>query len=64
ISKNPLLIQKTMADKLSDKISVIIAPPPSDGGFIGSTLLGGGNALRATATEAPAVQQETTEEGQ
>ena len=40
ISKNPLLIQKTLADKLSDKISVIIAPPPSDGGFIGAALLG------------------------
>lgn len=43
IQKNPLLIQKTLADKLSDKISVIIAPPPADGGFIGSTLLGSGN---------------------
>ena len=40
ISKNPLLIQKTMADKLSDKISVIIAPTPTNGGFIGSALLG------------------------
>ena len=40
IQKHPLLIQKTMADKLSDKISVIIAPPPADGGFIGNTLLG------------------------
>jgi regulator of protease activity HflC (stomatin/prohibitin superfamily) len=40
ISAHPLLIQKTMADKLSDKISVIIAPPPSNGSFIGSTLLG------------------------
>ena len=40
ISKNPLLIQKTLADKLSDKISVIIAPPPADGGFIGASLLG------------------------
>jgi uncharacterized membrane protein YqiK len=40
IQKHPLLIQKAMADKLSDKISVIIAPPPSDGGFIGATLLG------------------------
>ncbi|HJV93028.1 MAG TPA: SPFH domain-containing protein, partial [Azonexus sp.] len=39
IQKNPLLIQKTLADKLSDKISVIIAPPPADGGFIGATLL-------------------------
>ena len=41
ISKHPLLIQKTMADKLSDKVQVIIAPPPADGGFIGAALLGG-----------------------
>ncbi|HJW10154.1 MAG TPA: SPFH domain-containing protein [Albitalea sp.] len=40
ITKHPLLIQKTLADKLSDKISVIIAPPPANGGFIGETLLG------------------------
>ena len=40
LSKHPLLIQKAMADKLSDKISVIIAPTPVDGGFIGSALLG------------------------
>ena len=43
ITRHPLLIQKTMADKLSDKIQVIIAPPPADGGFIGSTLLGSRN---------------------
>src|SRR5713101_1551549 len=42
ISQNPLLIQKTLADKLSDKISVIIAPPPASGGFIASGLLGAG----------------------
>jgi hypothetical protein len=41
VTKHPLLIQKALADKLSDKIQVIIAPPPSDGGFIGGTLLGG-----------------------
>lgn len=41
ISKHPLLIQKTMADKLSDKISVIIAAPPASGGFIGANLIGG-----------------------
>ena len=41
ITRNPLLIQKTMADKLSDKVSVIIAPPPANGGFIGASLLGG-----------------------
>ena len=46
ITRHPLLIQKTLADKLSDKISVIIAPPPADGGFIGSTLLGGMQAQR------------------
>jgi len=40
VSRHPLLIQKALADKLSDKIQVIIAPPPSDRGFIGSTLLG------------------------
>ena len=41
ISKHPLLIQKAMADKLSDKIQVIIAPPNMDGGLITSNLLGG-----------------------
>ncbi|PHV12972.1 SPFH domain-containing protein [Chitinimonas sp. BJB300] len=50
ISKNPLLIQKTLADKLSDKVSVIIAPPPADGGFIGATLLGGGKQGSAQST--------------
>jgi regulator of protease activity HflC (stomatin/prohibitin superfamily) len=40
ITQNPLLIQKTLADKLSDKISVIIAPPPESGGFIASGILG------------------------
>ena len=53
IQKNPLLIQKTLADKLSDKISVIIAPPPSDGGFIGATLLGKAPRAQAAANEAP-----------
>jgi regulator of protease activity HflC (stomatin/prohibitin superfamily) len=43
ISRHPLLIQKTMADKLSDKITVIIAPPPADGGFVGTALLGAQN---------------------
>ena len=41
ISRHPLLIQKTLADKLSDKIQVIIAPPSADGGFVGAALLGG-----------------------
>ena len=49
ISRNPLLIQKTLADKLSDKIQVIIAPPHTNG-FIGANLWGG-NA-RAAASQA------------
>lgn len=40
ISRHPLLIQKTMADKLSDKVQVIIASPPAAGGFVGANLLG------------------------
>lgn len=41
LTRHPLLIQKTLADKLSDKVQVIIAPPPGDGGFVGANLLGG-----------------------
>lgn len=40
LSRHPLLIQKTMADKLSDKVQVIIAAPGTDGSFIGAGLLG------------------------
>ncbi len=40
LTQNPLLIQKSLADKLSDKISVIIAPPSTAGGFIGENLIG------------------------
>ncbi|MGC1459619.1 MAG: SPFH domain-containing protein [Steroidobacteraceae bacterium] len=40
ITQYPLLIQKTLADKLSDKVQVIIAPTPAAGHFIGSNLLG------------------------
>lgn len=47
ITKHPLLIQKTMADKLSDKVSVIIAAPPANGGFIGSGLLGSNKTIAA-----------------
>ncbi len=47
LSKHPLLIQKTLADKLSDKVSVIIAPAPTDGSFIGKGLLG--SAMTKTA---------------
>jgi regulator of protease activity HflC (stomatin/prohibitin superfamily) len=44
LSQHPLLIQKTMADKLSDKVQVIIAPPSTSGGFIGAGLLGADRA--------------------
>ena len=40
VARYPLLIQKTLADKLSDKVQVIIAPLPAAGQFIGSSLLG------------------------
>ncbi len=48
LARYPLLIQKTLADKLSDKVQVIIAPTPAAGQFIGSNLLG----TRATAASA------------
>src|SRR5207237_611834 len=40
IARYTLLIQKTLADKLSDKVQVIIAPTPAAGRFIGSNLIG------------------------
>lgn len=48
----PLLIQKTLADKLSDKVQVIIAPTPAAGQFIGANLLGTQAASGAPATDA------------
>jgi regulator of protease activity HflC (stomatin/prohibitin superfamily) len=53
IERYPLLIEKTLADKLSDKIQVIIAPPPRDGGFIGAALLGAKGGTNARTTAAP-----------
>ncbi len=47
VTRYPLLIQKTLADKLSDKIQVIIAPPPTNGDFIGAALLGGSRNAQA-----------------
>jgi regulator of protease activity HflC (stomatin/prohibitin superfamily) len=51
VTKYPLLIQKTLADKLSDKVQVIIASPPSGGGFIGANLLGSSAASTARPNE-------------
>jgi regulator of protease activity HflC (stomatin/prohibitin superfamily) len=59
IARNPLLIQKTLADKLSDKIQVIIAPPQAGGFFAGSLL--GQPATAASAgkpADAPAQAKE------
>lgn len=49
IARYPLLIQKTLADKLSDKVQVIIAPTPAAGQFIGSSLLGADGARNGGA---------------
>jgi regulator of protease activity HflC (stomatin/prohibitin superfamily) len=57
ISRHPLLIQKALADKLSDKVQVIIAPPGTGGGFLAANLLGGGGAQ-------PAAMQQTAAQGE
>ncbi len=54
VTSHPLLIQKALADKLSDKVQVIIAPSPVDGSFIGGGLLGA--AKREPAPNASAYQ--------
>jgi regulator of protease activity HflC (stomatin/prohibitin superfamily) len=63
LSRHPLLIQKTMADKLSDKVSVIIAPPSTTGGFIGSALLGQAQANAAAVAAAPGPSATTADTG-
>lgn len=56
LTRHPLLVQKAMADKLSDKVQVIIAPPGS-GGFIGSALLGGVSSTKAAPAAANPEQE-------
>ncbi len=51
IAHYPLLIQKTLADKLSDKVQVIIAPTPAAGRFIGSNLIGDSSLDEAAAVK-------------
>lgn len=68
LAKNPLLIQKTLADKLSDKISVIIAPP-NTGGFIAGGLLGATQAAVQARpgrheTDGETASESETESGQ
>ena len=52
LTRHPLLIQKSVADKLSDKISVIIVPPGTDGRFIAAGLIGGAGQAAASTTAA------------
>jgi regulator of protease activity HflC (stomatin/prohibitin superfamily) len=54
----PLLIEKTLADKLSDKVQAIIAPTPAAGGFIGSNLIGASGATGGIDTGAAAVRSQ------
>jgi regulator of protease activity HflC (stomatin/prohibitin superfamily) len=58
LSRHPLLIQKTLADKLSDKVQVIIAPPGAAGGFIGANLVGNPQPRDAVAQQAAARAEE------
>lgn len=60
ITKNPLLIQKTLADKLSDKIQVIIAPPQM-GGFVAGNLLGQGQPAQSKYASAPGSHRSSDE---
>ena len=57
VTRHPLLIQKALADKLSDKVQVIIAPPSASGGFIGEALLGSTRQSTAPAQAANTVQE-------
>src|SRR5260370_41597703 len=59
ISHYPLLIQKTLADKLSDKVQVIIAPTPAAGRFIGSNLIGVRDSVGADEDAAADVSPKT-----
>ncbi len=60
ITKHPLLIQKALADKLSDKITVIVAPPGTNGNFLGAGLLGGGRDV----AQAPQPEMMNVKEGE
>jgi regulator of protease activity HflC (stomatin/prohibitin superfamily) len=62
LSRHPLLIQKAMADKLSDKVQVIIAPTPTDGSFIGAALLGTKKTVASEQTAQAPAEQEAKDE--
>jgi regulator of protease activity HflC (stomatin/prohibitin superfamily) len=60
VARYPLLIQKTLADKLSDKVQVIIAPLPAAGHFLGSNLIG---TQGLTGSEETAAEPSTAAQG-
>jgi regulator of protease activity HflC (stomatin/prohibitin superfamily) len=60
VARYPLLIQKTLADKLSDKVQVIIAPLPAAGHFLGSNLIG---TQGLTSPEETAAEPSTAAQG-
>jgi len=62
VARYPLLIQKTLADKLSDKVQVIIAPMPAAGRFLGSNLIGtqGLTGPDETANAEPSAQAQSS----
>jgi regulator of protease activity HflC (stomatin/prohibitin superfamily) len=62
VARYPLLIQKTLADKLSDKVQVIIAPMPAAGRFLGSNLIGtqGLTGLDETAGAEPIAKTQSS----
>lgn len=50
ITRHPLLIQKTLADKLGDKVQVIVAPPGTHGQLLAG-LVGGNSAAAAASSD-------------
>src|SRR6185503_11755202 len=62
VTRHPLLIQKTLADKLGDKIQVIITPPQS--GFVAGGLLGYKDAARPTPSAGNAAASEGSDEAE
>lgn len=59
LARSPLLIQKTMAEKLSDKVQVIIASPGASGRFLGENLIG---RLPASAANTNMANMDANEE--
>jgi len=58
LTRHPLLIQKSLADKLSDKIQVIIAPPGTDGRLVTAGLVGNAGMNGAEGGQAAKAQEE------